>query len=780
MHKALLPLIVVFAYLALAGGTPVHAQNVTVTITMRGASKRVDSGLAWVVDPRATLKSPAVDVSAADPAVRASCPDVILVAAVKAKLNRVVLEMEGANQPWLLESLAGGSARSFWGKLSSYYDSSFNPNPVADTVAGTTPARAGVTLAERWTIEYTPQIVRAFQIKLTTEKAAANEAAGQANRTASAATMADVVRRVEMKKLTSSEASIPVSLTYAPEDLVGRNGGAIKAADVELELMKVARDLLLRARELQLGVCQETDDPSLGALQNYAATAYVLPPSQASATFDPATGVLLLEVKDMKFVGGVSFNLTNNESDADAEFIERFARRHSPRLKAQPNHIVDLRAVEQDKIFLGSLRPISQVGDPSVSDDELIYNITRRPEKVSLTLTGAGSYSPEDQFLGEVEIAGENFAHRDETYSLKLTGGSERQQGELSFVVPPASGPRPSGGRIRFAGFRANVQYFQDKDQRLGNPNPIKLRDRETSFGATLSFEFDSFGDKDYIDRAEGLDKGRRRVQHQLRGDFGFDYRDVRIRPRDSLLPELTNGRQAAPNFELLYLLSGDVRRGKGGGIGELNFFAHAKAQKGISILGGDFEYDQYLLSAGAQVVFGFASPSDAFLSYQRGAGVGSKGTPLFELFRLGGSQFGRGLEEGEFIGRGLAYDRTELGVGVLPLWSLLRRAVPGAKRKPGDGASDDSTSGPPVVAGIDLSTVYLKVFYDRARLADTSSLGDVLNPSRGVEGYSAALELRGLRLGGRRANLTLGYARSPDSRLHRRGVVVTGLSYAF
>ena len=92
---------------------------------------------------------------------------------------------------------------------------------------------------------------------------------------------------------------------------------------------------------------------------------------------------------------------------------------------------------------------------------------------------------------------------------------------------------------------------------------------------------------------------------------------------------------------------------------------------------------------------------------------------------------------------------------------------------------------GPPSLAnpfgGIDLANTYVKTFYDRGRVFDRKSLGAILNPAHGVKGWGIAAELRGIAfINNKRANLTIGYARSHNSLLHRRGVVVTGLSLDF
>jgi hypothetical protein len=118
-----------------------------------------------------------------------------------------------------------------------------------------------------------------------------------------------------------------------------------------------------------------------------------------------------------------------------------------------------------------------------------------------------------------------------------------------------------------------------------------------------------------------------------------------------------------------------------------------------------------------------------------------------------------------------------ELGVALLPLLHTIRQLFPGNKkseRPASDGAA-------PNIGGIDLANTYVKVYYDRGRIFDTNSLGKILNPAHGVKGYGIAAELRGIAfIMNKRANLTIGYARSPESLLHRHGVVVTGLSLDF
>ena len=263
--------------------------------------------------------------------------------------------------------------------------------------------------------------------------------------------------------------------------------------------------------------------------------------------------------------------------------------------------------------------------------------------------------------------------------------------------------------------------------------------------------------------------------------DVSFDLQNTNLKSRGLIPFEPPDGRILYPSLRLNYLGSYDLKRaGRRGGFGEIDFLFEAKGQKGLDSLGADFVYRQFELSGGAQVFFGFTSPTNMFLRYIRGAGATSNGTPLYKLFRLGGSLNVRGLEEGEFTGNSYAYDRTEFGVGLLPLISTIRHLLPFGKKSDARG-SDEQAGTPTQFGGIDLANTYVKTFYDRGRVFETKSLGGILNPAHGVKGYGIAAELRGLAfINNRRANLTIGYARSPDSLLHRRGIIVTGLSLDF
>jgi hypothetical protein len=80
----------------------------------------------------------------------------------------------------------------------------------------------------------------------------------------------------------------------------------------------------------------------------------------------------------------------------------------------------------------------------------------------------------------------------------------------------------------------------------------------------------------------------------------------------------------------------------------------------------------------------------------------------------------------------------------------------------------------------IDLSKVYLKGFYDRGRVSNSANFSDLLAFRHAAKGYGFAVEIQALPAAGKRITLSIGYARSPDSVLHRSGLALTSVSINF
>ena len=124
-------------------------------------------------------------------------------------------------------------------------------------------------------------------------------------------------------------------------------------------------------------------------------------------------------------------------------------------------------------------------------------------------------------------------------------------------------------------------------------------------------------------------------------------------------------------------------------------------------------------------------------------------------------------LEQGEFVGRRLAYQQCEAGISA-------RQIVAWLSKKPSPGAAG------PKPSPIDLSKFYFKGFYDRGRVSNSASLAELLAFTHAAKGYGFAMEMQSLAAGGKSINLTIGYGRSPDSVLHHSGLAITSVSVNF
>jgi outer membrane protein assembly factor BamA len=175
----------------------------------------------------------------------------------------------------------------------------------------------------------------------------------------------------------------------------------------------------------------------------------------------------------------------------------------------------------------------------------------------------------------------------------------------------------------------------------------------------------------------------------------------------------------------------------------------------------------------------GITGPEDFLIRYARGIGMGSRAMPLFELFQLGGNNSVRGIEQGEFVGRGIAFDQSEVGVNTASVWRWVSRKQ--GQPKPAVVPAGSAAAAPaPSLSKLGISSIFVVGFYDRGRVAQASSLGELLDLQHALHGYGCKAELRGLRAGTRMGNLSIGYARSPGSVLHSKGVFITAFSLEF
>ncbi len=427
-------------------------------------------------------------------------------------------------------------------------------------------------------------------------------------------------------------------------------------------------------------------------------------------------------------------------------------------------------------------------------DSALIYEVERkRKTPGALSISAGGLYSPADSLLGTVGLKEYNLLRLGERASLDFLRGDQVQKIRFQLARPFAA-PERAGWRVKDVS--VNVNYLRDRQQRLSNLTPTEIEARETGSSAAFTFGYDSFKPDDYLWLNCELFKTRKRTHATLHGETSLGFRALNIPEsrtllaltglRSDLLPQATT--QITPlALNLTATLTHDARQPERvGGLGHVNFSLDTKLQRGMGWFGADYRYYKAAVTGRAEIVFGALSPEDFFVRYVQGLGQSGAGTPVTELFRLGGLSNVRGLEEGEFIGRRVRFAQAEFGINALSLWHLLRKtAAAELNRTPCSPTAGTEAARSPLP--FDPANIYLKTFYDFAHLSDsTSFLADPTSftsrrLAQSVKGYGIALELR--NLGNDLTaplSFTFGYARSPQSVLHRSGTLFTGVSYSF
>jgi hypothetical protein len=527
------------------------------------------------------------------------------------------------------------------------------------------------------------------------------------------------------------------------------------------------------------------------------------------------TPVWVWSVSGLRLVEGVNIEVveedweTGQSSPAAAKLRKRRQTAYDklngparPSLNVNSGHIASRADIEGEKGDLALLNPLVEAVDkvksgPVVTPSHpvaavgappghnIIYAVRRRKKpELNLAFKVGGSYSKEEGGTGHVGVEEGNLLLLKETIALSAEGGGEVQKYRFSFTRPFERSGEP-GFEIR--DFSINAQVFKDKDKRLGNLTADEIAAREVGSSANLSFGYDSIGARDRLNENCITDAARLRTRFSFLTDVGLNYRDVNIPEDDKLLSITGIGRDLLPrertqtttlSLGINALLRHDFRKPKANGLGVLVIRLDETAQKGFHLFGADYRYWKSRTVAVADLTFGFSSSRDMFVGYRHGHERSSEGTPVFELPLLGGAESVRGLEEGEFIGRRVSFDQFELGLNIASMWNLFTHK----------GRLEDSVFCPfdpeskPPAGPFDFKNLYLKGFFDQGRLSDSPVAAASGGALRRADGYGIALELRDLVAdeSGRRVNLSIGYGRSPHSRLHRSGMIVTRVTLEF
>jgi hypothetical protein len=397
---------------------------------------------------------------------------------------------------------------------------------------------------------------------------------------------------------------------------------------------------------------------------------------------------------------------------------------------------------------------------PAEKNRNIVFDTDNRWTILSVKLSAGGGHSVEDKGTGKVDFQGENLIFQildllnpKETESLSYMGGGEVQKANANWGLTWAH--NYAGGAQATFGPQVSGDFAQDQNQRLGNVTGPLLRDHEIGWEPSFVCAYAS-------SPLNGL--GPASHLFGLNAGAGIRERWVRISPATgNSFPLRASGLLAA--FFLDVTPGYHYQPVKPVHLGGIDVTAAAHFLQGLAA--GDYTFTQILMSAQATLYFGGSDPRDFFVRFRKGMGTSNGATPLFELFRLGGSDNTRGVEQGEQVGREIAFEQSEAGISARQIVSWFQRAPSDAQQTP-------------KASPIDLSKIYLKGFYDRGRVTGTGSFADLFAFNHGAKGYGVAVELQTLSAGNKRITLSLGYARSPDSALHRRGVLITGATLDF
>ncbi|HEY1304305.1 MAG TPA: hypothetical protein VGF24_12180 [Vicinamibacterales bacterium] len=368
-----------------------------------------------------------------------------------------------------------------------------------------------------------------------------------------------------------------------------------------------------------------------------------------------------------------------------------------------------------------------------------------------------GGWSAEDRLFGKGTFNGDNLLRlerpqRVENESVSFSGLNETQRLTASFQLETRSG-RPRGGSL-VRGLYVNALLAHDRDQLFGNASPSRLS--LASGHVSPSYEIVlTAPTRDQMDMLKS-------TLVALRASVGMSIASGHVRTEEGAFvsPAPEQGSYIGVTATQTLQITQTIRPPTSGGLGEVRLLLEAKALYAPAGLDSNFGRAESLIDISA--LLGLAQSRDYIVRYRTRVAGASPGTPLFELPRLGG-EWHRGIEDGEFVGYRVGSAQLSAGPSLEHLVTWFGKPRPTGVR----------------LGPFPLADVYVTGFLDRGAAFARAPLGTLLWPTA-TTGYGFAVELQNLPVSGRRARLTIGYGRSPDSTRHRHGTVATTLSLDF
>ncbi|GEM_PF-3305922 len=521
---------------------------------------------------------------------------------------------------------------------------------------------------------------------------------------------------------------------------------------------------------------------------------------------NPANPVLTIQVEGLRLVKNVTIKVLEEEWEVNLptrtadklrnkrqDVQNKLLTDISGQLKVKAGRIATTEQIKED-IGEDSLSPLQKeveqtfkpTSAPPDMASNLVYPVYRKKgREIEAVFKVQGGYTKETKFTGLLGTDFYNLLGLNEKIVFSAEGGNQVQKYRFSFNKPfDKEYLKP---RFELKDLSVNIQVFKDKDQRLSNLTAEEIALRETGSNARIAFGYDSFAVQDLMNRDCLSDEKRKRNRYGVLMDASVSYQDVNIKEDNTLLtitginPALLPQARTQTtkfSFSATAFYSHDFRKlTKQSGVGNFSLSFKTALDKGTRAFGADYNYTKSVNTFQTELQFGWQTFADMFIGYRQGFNFSSRNTPIFELNRLGGTESVRGIEEGERIGRNLYFGQIDVGLNSYTLLQMIR----GKKNQNSLFCPDDNTNAEPQPADY-LSKIYIKVFYDFGRIKDSTSYTTNPNFKHTVKGYGVAVELRRLARdqNGNNINISIGYARSPESRLHRSGVQFVGISYEF
>jgi len=511
----------------------------------------------------------------------------------------------------------------------------------------------------------------------------------------------------------------------------------------------------LQVREVQtVRTATVRVDANLASLAAQTASPGSSPGSSAApAATDPVSGC----------VGDRTVARTRQEKNAEKVALQtekllqdRFADRLDALNGIVPTY-AEIDSVRSDLAAAREIQPNISLGVSCKDAQNILFEADNRFVVIPLKATVGVGYSAEQKWLGKADFEANNLVlgvrqglFPRETESFTYAGGNEVQKVNALWALDW----EPGSNRSTYS-LRLNGDYLQDLNQRFGNLTGPIFRDRERGIEPSFTYTFASSPVDAQLRPSKNI--------YGIQATAGFRYRHVNIEPSlGGVLPPLATGSLVASflDFTPSYRFDSGIPADHAG-IGGISLRLPVHVIRGFPA--GDFTFTQVLGSVQSTIYFGFTAPRDFLVRFRKGLGTDTGATPLFELFRLGGSDSLRGMEQGEFVGQKIAFEQSDAGISLRQIVSWIRHDL--RKLEP------EKTPKP---SPIDLSKIYILGFYDRAKVTTASTFSDLLLFSHAPKGYGAEVEIESLATGTKRLNLAIGYGYSPDSVLHRKGLVIT------